>query len=97
MNGDLTPAVVAATGGSAMLAGIWLHERRRDEAMRSSRVRLDLRFPLGLEPFRAYAALDGLSGLPNAGELIAEVMAARARSRTACGCQRRFGLRCARP
>ena len=56
-----------------MLAGIWLHERRQLEAMRGDRIRLDLRFPLGLEPIRAYAALDGLSGLSHAGELIAEV------------------------
>ena len=72
---SLAPALVAAGGGSGMLAGVWAYERRQDETMRASRVRLDLRFPLGLEPIRAYAALDGLSGLPHAGELIAEVTA----------------------
>jgi hypothetical protein len=70
---SLAPALVAAGGGSGMLAGVWAYERRRDEAMRASRVRLGLRFPLGLEPVRAYAALDGLSGLPHTGELIFEV------------------------
>ncbi len=75
MNSDLIPAIVAATGGSAMLGGIWLYEHRRDEAMRASRVRLGLRFPIGLEPIRAFAALDGLSGLPLSTELVAEIVA----------------------
>lgn len=75
MNTDLVPAVVAATGGSAMLGGIWLHEHRSAEAMRNSRIRLELRFPAGLEPSVAQAALDGLSGLPYTTELVAEVAA----------------------
>jgi hypothetical protein len=75
VNSDLVPAVVAATGGSTMLGGIWLHEHRRDEAMRAGRVRLGLGFPIGLEPLRAFAALDGLSGLPHTQELVAEVVA----------------------
>jgi hypothetical protein len=75
MNVDLIPALAAAGGGSAMLAGIWTHERRRDEAMRASRVRLSMRFPANLDPIRAYAALDGLSGLPYTNELIAEIEA----------------------
>jgi Type IV secretion-system coupling protein DNA-binding domain/Helicase HerA, central domain len=75
MNADLTPALIAAGGGSALLAGIWTHEYRTAEAMRKSRVRLGLRFPIGLEPSRAFAALDGLSGLPYTTELIAEVVA----------------------
>jgi hypothetical protein len=62
-----------------MIGGIWLYERRQDEAMRRSRVRLGLRFPIGLEPVRAYAALDGLSGLTYANELIAEVTACEGR------------------
>jgi hypothetical protein len=75
MNGDLAPAIIAAGGGSALLAGIWGYERRRDAAMRASLVRLSLRFPIGLEPLRAFAALDGLSGLPYTTELIFEVAA----------------------
>lgn len=75
MNGDLTPAVVAAGGGSLMAAGVWWHERRQAEVMRGSRVRLGLRFPVGLEPGAALAALDGLSGLPHTAELVAEVAA----------------------
>ena len=74
MNGDLVPAMVAAGGGSAMITGIWLHEHRQAEAMRRSRVRLGLRFPIGLEPSQALPALDGL-GLPPTSELIAEVVA----------------------
>jgi hypothetical protein len=57
------------------MAGIWTYERRRDAAMRRSLVRLALRWPVGLEPLRAFAALDGLSGLPYTNELIAEVSA----------------------
>ena len=94
MNGDLTPAVVAATGGSAMLAGIWLHERRRTEAMRGDRIRLALRFPIGVEPSQALAALDGLSGLPLRPSLLSRLWPVRARSRIFCGCQRRFGRLC---
>jgi hypothetical protein len=75
MNAALTPALIAAGGGSALLSGIWLHEHRRDAAMRRGRVRLSLRFPVGLELAQALAALDGLSGLPLAAELIAEVLA----------------------
>jgi hypothetical protein len=75
LNADLTPAIVAAGGGSALMAGIWAHEYRQAKAMRASRVRVALRFPAGLEPLRAFAALDGLSGLPERTELVAEVAA----------------------
>ncbi len=75
MNDALIPAMVAASGGSAMIAGIHLWERKRDDAMRASMAPLSLRFPAGLEPPQALAALDGLSGLPHTTELIAEVAA----------------------
>jgi hypothetical protein len=76
VNDALIPAMVAAGGGSAMIAGIWLHEHRRDNAMRASMVPpLGMRFPCGLEPSQALAALDGLSGLPYTTEVIAEVAA----------------------
>lgn len=71
----LAPSLVAAGGGSALLAGIHIYEHRRDAAMRASRVRLGVRFPVGLEPLRAAAALDGLAGLPVATEVISEVSA----------------------
>ncbi len=59
-----------------MITGIWLHEHRQAEAMRRSRVRLGLRFPIGLEPSQALAALDALAGLPpHTSELVAEVVA----------------------
>jgi hypothetical protein len=59
-----------------MVAGIWLHERRADEAMRSSRVRLGLRFPARLDPAATKAGLSGLSGLPPVGtEVVFEVTA----------------------
>ena len=70
MNADLAPALVAAGGGmTALLAGVWAHERRADEAMRASRLRLSVRFPTGLDPLRAFAALDCFSGLPVGTEL----------------------------
>jgi hypothetical protein len=75
MNSDLIPAFAAAGGGSALISGIWGYEHRRDGRMRMSRTRLALRFPIGLEPIRAFAALDGLSGLPYTTELIAEIAA----------------------
>lgn len=74
MNGEL-PLIAAGGSGAALLAGVHMYERRRDEAMRASRVRLGLRFPVGLEPLRAFAALGGLSGLPYTAELVAEVSA----------------------
>jgi hypothetical protein len=75
MSSELVPAAVAAGGGAALASAIYLHERRRDEAMRASRTRLGLRFPLGLEPDAARAGLNGLAGLPDTAELIAEVNA----------------------
>jgi hypothetical protein len=75
MNGDLVPALTAAGGGSVLLGSIWAYERKRDEAMRASRTRLSLRFPARLDPLRAYAALNGLTGLAYTNELIAETTA----------------------
>lgn len=75
MNADLTPAVVAAGGGSLLMTGIWTYERRRDRAMRASRVRLSVRFPAGVEPASAVAALDSLSGLPWSAEVVFELSA----------------------
>jgi hypothetical protein len=76
VSGELVSTLVAAGGGgSALLAGIWAYEYRRDAAMRR-RVRLGLRFPVGLEPAQALAALDGLVGLPPLStELVAEIVA----------------------
>jgi hypothetical protein len=73
LNADLTPALIAAGGGSAMLAGIWLHERRRDEVMRGSRVRCSLRFPVALDAAAATVALSTLAGLSERMELVFEV------------------------
>ena len=43
--------------------------------MRTSRVRLGLRFPLGMEASQVVAALDGLCGLPDTSELVLEIVA----------------------
>jgi hypothetical protein len=75
VNADLTPALIAAGAGSAMLGGIWLYERRQCGAMRASLTPISLRFPLGLEASQARAALDGLAGLPSGCEMVAEVAA----------------------
>jgi Type IV secretion-system coupling protein DNA-binding domain len=75
MNSDLIPALAAAGGGSVLIGGIWLHESRRAEAMRRSRVRLGLRFPASLDPLAAKASIIGLAGLPEANELLFEVAA----------------------
>jgi hypothetical protein len=75
MNSDLVPAIVAAGGGSALMTGIWVYERRKDEGMRASRVRLALRFPAALDPVAAKAALSSLSGLSSDIELVFEVAA----------------------
>lgn len=69
------PLIAVGGSGAAMLAGIHIYERRRDEAMRASRVRMSVRFPAGLEPLRAFAALDAFAGLPLGSELISEVSA----------------------
>lgn len=75
MNADLTPAVVAASGGSALITIIMAREHRLDAAMRRDRVRLAARFPLALDPAAARAALAGLSGLPEQVELVASTVA----------------------
>ena len=68
---------------------------RPTSAMRASRVRLDLRFPIGVEPSVGVAALDGLSGLPYTSELIAEVVTGEDGVSHARGCHRRRLNRCA--
>ena len=75
MNADLTPALLAAGGGSIMLVGIAARERSVDAKMRASRVRLGLRFPQDLDPAAMVAALNGLAGLLSASELVFEVTA----------------------
>jgi hypothetical protein len=73
VNGDLIPAMVAAGGGSAMLGGIWLRERRLEEAMLASRVRLSMRFPMALDPIAANLALNAIAGISERMELVLEV------------------------
>jgi hypothetical protein len=75
MNTDLIPALIAAGGGTLMIAGIAAHEYSQAEKMRASRVRLAIRYPANLEPAQALSAWDGLCGLPYTSELIAEVVA----------------------
>ena len=75
MNADLTPALIAASGGVTMIAGIAAHEHVRDSKMRSSRVRLSLRYPHDFDAGVAVAALNGLAGAPYASELVIEVAA----------------------
>jgi hypothetical protein len=74
VNADLTPALVAAGGGSAMLTGIWWQEHRREAAMRASRERLGLRFPLALDAGVGVLALRSLAGSSGRLELVFEVV-----------------------
>jgi hypothetical protein len=75
VNTELLSLVAVGGGGSAMLAGIAAHEHVSAERMRASRVRLATRFPANLDQAQMSAAWDGLSGLPHATELVAEVVA----------------------
>jgi hypothetical protein len=75
MNGELVPALVAAGGGTALLAGIYAHEARRDARMRSGRVRYRLLFPLGVTEQAGTVALAGLVGATEASEFVLEVTA----------------------
>jgi len=56
-----------------MLAGIGLHEFRQAQVMRSSRVRLALRFPMALDPIAAKLALGATSGVSERTELVFEI------------------------
>lgn len=79
MDGNLLPAAIAAGGGGAMAGAIYLHERRREEVMRASRVRVAARFAFGLKHQDNQAALGGLAGLPPTDELIWEIAGAHER------------------
>jgi hypothetical protein len=74
VNADL-PALVAAGSGLTMLAGIAAHEHAQAERMRASRVRLSIRYPLGLDGAQVAAVWNGLAGLPHTTELVAELVA----------------------
>ena len=71
----LIPAAVAAGGGTALLGGIYLHEHRRESAMRASRQAYSLVFPIGTDPGAAAAALRSLAGVDWRCEVVAEVVA----------------------
>jgi len=75
VSGALIPGLVAAGGGTMTLAAILAREHREESRMRASRVRLALRFPAGVEPAQAVAALDSLSGHAYPNELIFELTA----------------------
>ncbi|HEV7564377.1 MAG TPA: hypothetical protein VGO31_00260 [Microbacteriaceae bacterium] len=73
MNDALVPSLVAASGGSALVAGVYLYERRAEAAMRAGRVRLALTFPASADPLYAKAALSNAAGLSHRMECILEV------------------------
>lgn len=75
MNSDVVPAAIAAAGGTVMAGVIYVSERRRDEAMRASRVRLALRLPARVEPRQVEAMLSMLVGLGDDVEVVAELVA----------------------
>ena len=77
-SGELLPALVAAGGGGAMLAGIVIHERRQEAAMRAQRLTYGVTFPVGLSADGVQAALGSLAGLSRRTELVTEVVATEA-------------------
>jgi hypothetical protein len=62
MNGDLVPAITAAAGGASLMGTIIAIEKKRDQEMKASRVRLALTFPAKLDALHAKAALAALAG-----------------------------------
>jgi hypothetical protein len=80
MSAELVPAALAVCGGAGLVAAVAAYETRRAGEMRSSRIRLGARFPLGTESGGAIAALRGLSGLGWRQEMVFEV----------CGRERRI-------
>jgi hypothetical protein len=75
MSAATIPALIAASGGSLLLGGIYAHEYQRVEVMRRSRVRHGLQFPINLGADRATSALASLSALREPCEFIAELTA----------------------
>lgn len=74
-SGELIPALAAAGGGGALLAGIAIHEHRQNAAMRDSRLSYSMIFPLGSDGHAALSALESLSGLGTQFEIVAELVA----------------------
>lgn len=75
MAGELVPAVVAVTGGTALIGGIAIDEAKREGAMRGSRRTYSVIFPVGAKPEAALAALSAISGLDHRVEFVFEVVA----------------------
>jgi hypothetical protein len=75
VNTELLSLVAVGGTGSAMLAGIGVHEHARAERMRANRVRLSTRYPMNLEAAQVSASWDGLAGLPYTTELVTELIA----------------------
>lgn len=75
MSDAVLPAVIAAAGGGALGGAILISEARAERTMRASRQRLSLRFPTGVDPLAAKAALTALAGLDWQAECVFEVQA----------------------
>ncbi|HUB73994.1 MAG TPA: hypothetical protein VL979_08165 [Solirubrobacteraceae bacterium] len=69
----LIPGIVAAGGGSALVASIYLHEAKREAQMRQSRIRLAVTFPAGADPLGAKVALAAIAGSDYRMEYVLEV------------------------
>ena len=72
---EIIPALVAAGGGSALIATILAYEYQREAAMRASRAGLGLRFPMNAREDAALSALRSLAGLADSAEIVAETHA----------------------
>ncbi|HEY4810997.1 MAG TPA: hypothetical protein VIH71_08075 [Solirubrobacteraceae bacterium] len=62
MNEAIIPAMAAAVGGTALGGTILIHEGRAESAMRASRVRLKITFPVSADVLYAKAALGAIAG-----------------------------------
>lgn len=75
MASDLLPAVVAMTGGTALLGGIVAHETKRESVMRRGRQTYAVIFPTGATPEAAVGALSAVAGSDYRFEFVFEVVA----------------------
>ena len=75
MNTEIVPAAIAACGGAGLVAAVATYEARRAAEMRAGRVRMGMRFPLGMESDAALSAMRALSGLDWRSEMVFELRA----------------------
>jgi hypothetical protein len=78
MNSAVEPALIALTGGGAMLTWVYLHERSIERYRRAGRKPFRLTFPRGVSDRSAAAALAALAGADGSYEFVFETRATEA-------------------